>query len=99
MSQFFTEICNTLKIVNFLCFSRLNLWFEPGRGDPESKFGETFGFALFRQGSFSFVVRMRRSLLPAQETGRNSASCQLAVCKKAPTLLLVKSSLFATDLS
>ena len=26
-----------------------------GRGDPESKFGETFGFALFRQGSVSFA--------------------------------------------
>ena len=76
--------------------------------EPEPKFGETFGFALFRQGlvsfahflhgfarfrpffcpispgfaqirfrlflpkfvrirSFSFVVRMRRSLLPGQD--------------------------------
>jgi hypothetical protein len=28
---------------------------ESGGGDPESKFGETFGFALFRQGSVSFA--------------------------------------------
>ena len=26
-----------------------------GRGDPESKFGETFGFALFRQGLILFA--------------------------------------------
>ena len=28
---------------------------EPGSGDPEPKFGETFGFALFRQGSVLFA--------------------------------------------
>jgi hypothetical protein len=28
---------------------------QPGSGDPESKFGETFGFALFRQGSVLFA--------------------------------------------
>ena len=70
MSQFFTEICNTLKIVNFLCFSRLNLWFEPS-GFSDTKYGS--------QNRWQEPVGPCESVQPAGGQLQGSALGQAAV--------------------
>ena len=56
----------------------ITVWCRPGRGDPESKFGETFGFALFRQGSISFARFLPEN---GQKMGKNG---QIRVCLFLP---------------